>query len=57
MTEFEYIKSMTTDELFEFLCDISLDRCVCPNKNVCHEYNSCKDCFVDWLNSEHDLKT
>lgn len=53
MTNFEYIKSMTAEELFEFLCDISLDQCVCPCKEVCGQYDSCKDCFMDWLNKEH----
>ena len=53
MTNFAYIKSMTAEELFEFLCDISLDQCVCPCKGVCGQYDSCEDCFMDWLNKEH----
>ena len=52
MTNFEYIKSMTAKELFEFLSDISLDRCVCPCDSMCHKYNSCEECFLDWLNQD-----
>jgi hypothetical protein len=53
ITDFEHIQSMTAEELFEFLCDISLDQGVCPCKGVCGQYDSCEACFMDWLNAEH----
>ena len=57
MTNFEYIKSMTAKEFFDFLVLTDLDTCRCPAKEICCNYYSCGECFIDWLNSEHNLKT
>lgn len=49
MTNYEHIKTMDEDELINFLMNINLDDCTCPARNICHEYNSCKDAFTGWL--------
>ena len=58
MTNFDYIKSMSAREFFDFVCDLELYKCNgCPAKDKCDEnngYEGCSDVFVSWLNSEKD---
>ena len=53
MTNFEYIKSMNEDQFVDFMQEVNLDKCWCPNKSNCALYNSCDDAFVAWLKSEY----
>lgn len=53
MTNFEYIKTMNEEQFVDFMYEINLDRCWCPNKDNCHLYDSCSDAVMAWLKSEH----
>lgn len=56
MTNFEYIKSMTAKEFFNFISELELYKCNgCPVKNKCGEgedHSTCSENFISWLNSE-----
>ena len=56
MTNFEKIKNMTVEEFAEFVgfnnvCDYVQDYHV----EWCNKYPDCKNCIVDWLNSETNI--
>jgi hypothetical protein len=54
MTNFEYIKSMTAEQFFDFVYDLELYKCNgCPVKSKCGGYDSCTEAFIEWLNTEH----
>ena len=56
MTNFEKIKSMSIEEFAEFVgfnnvCDYVQDY----HKEWCSKYPDCKNCIIDWLNSETNI--
>lgn len=53
MTNAEYIRNMTDDELAQFLLETSLHRDGCDSKDCVNRHKSCKDCFKEWLGKEH----
>lgn len=58
MTNFEHIKQLSTEDFFDFLATVNLDRCRCPadisvcSKCVCS--NPCETAMIKWLNSEFE---
>lgn len=51
ITNADKIRSMSDEELFEFLDSISIYSCICPMKKSCSDFYSCEDAFLNWLKS------
>ena len=57
MTNIDKIRSMTEEELYDFISKIDIYRCVCPAVKMCHwdkhnDWITCKNVFVKWLKQE-----
>lgn len=53
-TNADRIRMMTNEELAEFLIEVSTDRKCMTGERACkiETRTSCKDCFMEWLESE-----
>lgn len=59
MTNADKIRSMTDEELYEFISKIDIYRCSCPAAKMCHsdddtDWVTCKSVFIKWLKQEEE---
>ena len=52
MTKGDWIRSMTDEQLAEFLADI-IDCWHCPTYQECTDVKSCDNALLAWLKQEH----